>query len=171
MNEPIQQQSKPTSAEKVPRPTLWQVYVSFVRMGAVLIGGGNALLPLLDDEVVKRRGWATEEEMADYYALAQLLPGVIAINASMLIGNHLRGFAGNLISSLGLVTVPFFLIALYAITYSNINSFPLVMATLEGMRPAVAGMILGFGINMLIKALKPFFKRKSAAGASPKEGK
>ncbi len=140
------------------KPSLWQVYVSFVRMGAVLIGGGYALFPLLDNEVVKRRGWAKEGEMADYYALAQLLPGVVAINAAMLVGNRLRGFAGNLVSSLGLVTVPFVLIAAYAMTYSKVSSWPKVMAFLEGVRPAVAGMILGFGINMVIKAARGFVR-------------
>lgn len=140
------------------RPTLWEIYVSFVRMGALLIGGGYALLPLLEDEVVKRRGWAKEGEMSDYYALAQLLPGVIAINAAMLIGNRLRGFAGNLVSSLGLVTVPFLLIAAYAMTYSKVNGWPMVMNFLEGVRPAVAGMILGFGINMVVKALRGFYR-------------
>lgn len=136
------------------KPSLWQIYVSFVKMGAVLIGGGYALLPLLEDEVVRRRGWAKEGEMADYYALAQLLPGVIAINTSMLIGNRLRGFAGNLAAAVGLITVPFVLIAAYAMTYAHVNGFPVVERILTGMRPAVAGMILGFGINMVIKAMK-----------------
>ena len=96
--------------------------------------------------------------MADYYALAQLLPGVVAINAAMLVGNRLRGFAGNLVSSLGLITVPFVLIAAYAMTYSKVSSWPKVMAFLEGVRPAVAGMILGFGINMVIKAVRGFVR-------------
>ncbi len=142
----------------LPRPTLGEIYVSFVRMGALLIGGGYALLPLLENEVVKRRGWAKEGEMSDYYALAQLLPGVIAINAAMLVGNRLRGFAGNLVSSLGLVTVPFLLIAAYAMTYSKVNGWPMVMNFLEGVRPAVAGMILGFGVNMVVKAFRGLFR-------------
>lgn len=148
-----------TADASTSRPTLWQIYVSFVRMGALLIGGGYALLPLLEDEVVKHRRWAKEGEMGDYYALAQLLPGVIAINAAMLVGNRLRGFSGNLVSSLGLVTVPFFLIAAYAMTYSQVNGWPMVMNFLEGVRPAVAGMILGFGINMVVKAFRGFIHR------------
>jgi chromate transporter len=91
-------------------------------MGAVLIGGGYALLPILEEEIVKKRGWAKSEEMADFYALAQLLPGVIALNTSMLVGQKLRGFKGNLASSLGLIFVPFILIAIYAVLYSSTNT-------------------------------------------------
>ena len=130
-------------------PAVGEIFVSFVKIGAVLIGGGYAMLPLLEDEIVRRRKWAASEEMADFFALAQVLPGVIAINTAMLVGNRLRGLAGNLAAALGLVVVPFVLIAAYAMAYAYAQDYPAVMRVLEGVRPAVAGMMLGMGVNMM----------------------
>ena len=124
-------------------PTVGAIFTSFVKIGALLIGGGYAMLPLLEDEMVRRRKWATSDEMADFFALAQVLPGVIAVNTAMLVGNRLRGLAGNLAASLGLLVVPFSLIVAYAIAYASAQDMPAVMRVLEGVRPAVAGMRLG----------------------------
>ena len=101
--------------------SLLSIFVSFAKIGAVLIGGGYAMLPLLEDEIVRRKKWATSEEITDYFALAQLLPGVIAINTAMLTGNRLRGIWGNLAASLGVVSVPFVLIGAYAVAYSQMH--------------------------------------------------
>ncbi|MBO7166123.1 MAG: chromate transporter [Kiritimatiellae bacterium] len=137
--------------KKVP---LWDLFLSFLKMGAVLIGGGYALLPLLENEITVKHKWAKSEEMTDLYALAQLLPGVIAVNTAMLVGNRLRGLAGNLIAALGLVFVPFILIVIYAITYSTMNNVEVVMKILDGVRPAAAGMIFAMGLKMLVKESK-----------------
>ena len=94
--------------------SILSIFVSFAKIGAVLIGGGYAMLPLLEDEIVRRKKWTTSEEITDYFALAQLLPGVIAINTAMLVGNRLRGLAGNLAASVGVVSVPFALIGAVA---------------------------------------------------------
>ena len=123
-------------------------------MGAVLIGGGYALLPLLEQEIVNRRKWAKSEEMLDFYALAQLLPGVIALNTSMLIGNRLCGLAGTLAAAAGLVAVPFVLIALYAALYGWMKDIAVFEGVLTAVQAAVAGMIAGLGWNMLRKSAK-----------------
>jgi chromate transporter len=120
-------------------------------MGAILIGGGYALLPILENEIVKKRGWAKSEEMVDFYALAQLIPGVIALNTSMLIGQKLRGFKGNLAAALGIVFVPFILIAVYAVFYAYSSDVPVMVKILKGVRPAAAGMVLGMGVKMFLK--------------------
>jgi chromate transporter len=133
---------------------LLAIFASFAKIGAVLIGGGYAMLPLLEDEIVRRKKWATSEEITDYFALAQLLPGVIAINTAMLVGNRLRGIWGNLAASFGVVSVPFALIAAYAVAYSQMHEYPVVMKILQGVRPAVAGMMLAKGWNMSRKAVK-----------------
>ena len=134
--------------------SILSIFVSFAKIGAVLIGGGYAMLPLLEDEIVRRKKWATSEEITDYFALAQLLPGVIAINTAMLVGNRLRGIWGNLAASFGVVSVPFALIGAYAVAYSQMQDFPVVMRVLEGVRPAVAGMMLAMGWNMARKAVR-----------------
>ena len=135
-------------------PSCAAIFFSFAKIGALLIGGGYAMLPLLEDEVVRRKKWSTSEEITDFFALAQLLPGVIAINTAMLVGNRLRGLAGNLAASVGVVSVPFALIGAYAVAYSQMRDFPLVMGVLEGVRPAVAGMMLAMGWNMARKGAK-----------------
>ena len=112
------------------------------------------MLPLLEEEVVRRRKWATSEEMVDFFALAQVLPGVIAINTAMLVGNRLRGLAGNVAAAVGLLVVPFTLIVAYAIAYASAQDMPVVMRVLEGVRPAVAGMMLGMGLNMMRKSAR-----------------
>lgn len=135
-------------------PTVGAIFTSFVKIGALLIGGGYAMLPLLEDEMVRRRKWSTSEEMADFFALAQVLPGVIAVNTAMLIGNRLRGLAGNMAAAIGLLVVPFALIVAYAVAYASAQDMPVVMRVLEGVRPAVAGMMLGMGVNMMRKSAR-----------------
>lgn len=93
--------------------------MSFTKVGAVLFGGGYAMLPLLEREVVNTRGWCRLEEMTDYYAMSQLVPGVVAINTAMLIGHHLRGFRGTVAATLGVVFAPFFVILAYAIAFDQ----------------------------------------------------
>ncbi len=138
-------------------PSCASIFFSFAKIGAVLIGGGYAMLPLLEDEIVRRKKWTTSEEIADFFSLAQLLPGVIAINTAMLVGNRLRGLAGNLAASVGVVSVPFALIGAYAVAYSQMHEYPVVMKILQGVRPAVAGMMLAMGWNMSRKGAKGFW--------------
>ena len=146
-------------------PTVGGIFVSFVKIGAMLIGGGYAMLPILEDEMVRRRKWATSDEMADFFALAQVLPGVIAVNTAMLVGNRLRGLAGNLAAALGLLVVPFALIVAYAIAYTSAQDMPVVMRVLEGVRPAVAGMMLGMGVNMMRKSARTAWAVAVAVGS------
>ena len=134
--------------------SLGALFWSFMKMGAVLIGGGYALLPLLEREIVTRRQWAKSEEMLDLYALAQLLPGVIAVNTAMLVGNRLRGFAGTLVAAAGLTLVPFALIAAYAAAYGALSGTEVFSKALTGVQSAVAGMILALGFDMIRKTAK-----------------
>ena len=145
--------------------SLLSIFASFAKIGAVLIGGGYAMLPLLEDEIVRRKKWVTSEEITDYFALAQLLPGVIAINTAMLVGNRLRGIWGNLAASFGVVSVPFALIAAYAVAYSQMHEYPVVMKILQGVRPAVAGMMLGMGLKMMAKSARAAWAVAVSVGA------
>lgn len=134
--------------------TLKQIFVSFTKVGAVLFGGGYAMLPLLEREVVNRRQWCRIEEMADYYAMAQLVPGVIAVNTSMLIGHRLRGFRGCLAATAGVVAVPFLVILAYAVACDRLAGSTLMAAALSGLRPAVAGLMLGIAFTMFTRSCK-----------------
>ena len=83
--------------------SLWKIYRVFAEMGAVCVGGGYAMLSLVQRVVVEEHGWATEEELMDYYAIGQCTPGVIAVNVSTFIGHKLRGLPGAIAASLGLM--------------------------------------------------------------------
>jgi len=132
-------------SQKVP---LRHLFVSFLKIGGMLFGGGYAMLPLLEREVVGRRGWCTLAEMTDYYAMAQIIPGVIAINTSMLIGQRLRGAAGTAAAMAGTVFFPFLAILAYAIAFNQMAEFPVLQHAMSGLRPAAAGMLLGVACKL-----------------------
>ena len=152
--------------DKTDTVALGALFWSFAKMGAVLIGGGYALLPLLEREVVTRRKWARSEDMIDLYALAQLLPGVIAVNTAMLIGNRLRGFKGTLVAATGLTTAPFLMIASYAAAYGLLRETSFFSRALVGVQSAVAGMILGLGVDMIRKTVRGEARTRSATLAT-----
>ena len=79
------------------------IFFSFCRVGGLTFGGGLAMLPILEREVNDSHGWLTKEEIADYYALAQCAPGIIAINTSVLCGNHIAGVLGGIVAAFGVV--------------------------------------------------------------------
>jgi chromate transporter len=141
-------------SDKEPVATLRQIFVSFTKIGAVLFGGGYAMLPLLEREVVNRRGWCRFEEMADYYAMSQLVPGVVAINTAMLIGHHLRGFWGTVAATLGVVFAPFFAILAYAVAFDQMAGSKLLADAMSGLRPAVAGLMLGVAYTLFSRSRK-----------------
>jgi len=159
--------ASPEIAENARRATcervrLCQIFVSFAKVGAVLFGGGYAMLPLLEREVVNRRKWCRFEEMADYYAMSQLVPGVVAVNTAMLIGHHLRGFWGTVAATLGVVAAPFFVILAYAVAFDKMRESSLLADAMAGLRPAVAGLMLGVAYTMFMRSRKT----KLGAGVS-----
>ena len=133
---------------------LWPIFVSFTKIGAVLFGGGYAMLPLLEREVVDRRKWCRFEEMTDYYAMSQLVPGVVAVNTSMLIGHYLRGFWGTVAATAGVVFAPFFVILAYAVAFDQLAGCKVLADAMAGLRPAVAGLMLGVAYTMFDRSRK-----------------
>ncbi len=93
---------------------LLDLFLTSIKLGAMLIGGGYVLLPLLLSEVVDKKGWVEKDEILDYFAISQCLPGLIAINAMLFIGYKLRGKTGALLAFFGLLCAPFFIILLIA---------------------------------------------------------
>ena len=121
----------------------------FFKIGLFTFGGGYAMLPLLEREVVERRRWATHDAMTDFFALAQAIPGVIAVNTAMLIGQRLRGWRGAVVAALGTVTAPFFVILLLAGIFDRLGDNPWVARFITGLRPAVAGLLLGTALRLV----------------------
>ena len=85
---------------------LWELFWTFAKMGVMTFGGGMAMLPILQREVVDSKGWATEEELTDYYAIGQCTPGIIAVNTATFIGQKYGGAAGGVVATLGVVFTP-----------------------------------------------------------------
>jgi chromate transporter len=145
-----------TGTENIKRVPLRHLYFSFAGIGAVMFGGGYAMLPLLEREVVDRRRWCTHQEMAEYYAIAQVIPGVIAVNISMLIGSRYRGVLGAATAAVATVTAPFFTILILAIAFKHMAVTSSASAVFAGLRPAVAGLILAAAWGLLKRGCRNF---------------
>ena len=99
---------------KKEKTSLWLLFWTFAKMGVMTFGGGYAMLPILQREVIDNRGWATEEELMDYFAIGQCTPGIIAVNTATFIGQKLRGVAGGITATLGVVFPSLVIISLLA---------------------------------------------------------
>ena len=118
------------------------LYLAFLKIGAVNFGGGYAMLPLLEEDLNKKRGWVTTEELMDYFAIGQCTPGVIALNVSTFIGNKRRGIAGAAAATLGFLTCPIIIILVIAAFLTNFADIPIVQNAFAGIRVCVCVLIL-----------------------------
>ena len=122
---------------------LIELYWIFVKIGSVAFGGGYALLPILQRELVIKRDWTSDEELMDYFAIGQCTPGIISINVATFIGNKQKGVIGAIIATLGFVTVPLSLILLIAAFLKNFADLEIVNHAFAGIRVAVCVLIIG----------------------------
>ena len=143
-----------TPGAAAPRARLASLFASFVRVGGGMFGGGYAMLPLLEREVVERRRWATHEAMADLFALAQAIPGVIAVNTAMLIGQRLRGWRGAVAAALGMVTPSLIIIMLIAAFLRNFENNPIVRHAFTAISITVCALIIDAVIGLWKKGVK-----------------
>ena len=96
---------------------LWSLFLTFAKVGVMTFGGGYAMLPILQREVVENKGWATDEELTDYFAIGQCTPGVIAVNTATFIGQKRAGIAGGIVATLGAVLAASLLTTLSPVWY------------------------------------------------------
>lgn len=120
---------------------LWQLFSTFARIGLFTFGGGYAMLPLLQREVVERHGWATEEALMDYFAIGQCTPGVIAVNVSTFIGYRRRGISGSIFATLGVIFPSLIIITVIAMFLQNFAHYPAVVHAFNGIRACVCVLI------------------------------
>lgn len=116
-------------------------FATFFRIGMFTLGGGYAMIPLIQREVVDRHGWVTKEELLDLIAVSQSCPGVFAINLSTFIGYKLRRTRGALCTSIGTAMPSFLCILLIAMFFHQFDDNPVVAALFRGIRPAVVALI------------------------------
>lgn len=118
------------------------LFWSFFKIGAFTFGGGYAMIPLIEREVIDHRRWVKREEFLDLLTLAQSAPGPIALNTAVFVGYQLRGLWGAVSAILGIVIPSFVVILLVAILFSDIRHNAWVEAAFKGMRPAVVALIV-----------------------------
>ncbi|MDR1933467.1 MAG: chromate transporter [Spirochaetales bacterium] len=134
--------------ETVKARDLLTMFVSFFKIGAFTIGGGYAMLPLIEREFVDVRGWVTQEEIVDVFAVAQSLPGVIAINTSICIGYKIGGIRGSLMAAAGMIIPSFVSILLIAVFLVNMQNNQWIQKAFSGVRAGVTAMILLAAIKL-----------------------
>jgi chromate transporter len=121
---------------------LLELYLAFLRIGAVNFGGGYAMLPLLERDLVKDRGWTTTEDLTDYFAIGQCTPGLIALNVATFIGSRRKGVAGSIAATVGFVTMPIIIILLIATFLQGFADYPVVQNAFAGIRVCVCVLIV-----------------------------
>lgn len=139
---------------------LWDLFVTFARIGGFTFGGGYAMLPMLQKEVVEARHWATEEELVDYFAIGQCTPGIIAVNTATFIGQKLRGVAGGITATLGVVFPSLVIISLLAGLITSFSHLTWVQDAFSGVQVCVCVLIF----NAVVKLLKKSVIDKRTAG-------
>lgn len=119
-----------------------QLFTSFMKIGAFTFGGGWAMIPIIEREVVDKHNWITREDFIDELAVAQSLPGILAVNISVLVGNKLRGIKGSIAAGIGTILPSFVIILLIAMFFAHIYDNPTVASIFKGIRPAVVALIV-----------------------------
>ena len=137
---------------------LWDLYRAFFTIGALTFGGGYAMLPMLEREIVAKHKWSTSEELLDYFAIGQCTPGVIAVNTATFVGQKCRGTLGALFCTLGMVFPSMVIITLIAAFLSNFAHLPVVQNAFAGVRVCVCVLIF----NAVMKLWKKSVVDKAA---------
>lgn len=146
------------------KASLWQIFAVFAKIGAFTIGGGYAMIPLIQAEL-GRRGWIPEEDLPDIVALSQSAPGVMAVNISIFAGHRLRGVKGSVVATLGSVLPSFLAILAIAMFFTAFRDNPWVERAFRGIRPVVISLIAVPMVNMARKSCRKWWMWALAAGA------
>lgn len=122
--------------------TLLELYWTFVKIGCVTFGGGYAMLPILEKELVDKRHWTTMDDLRDYFSIGQCTPGIIALNVSTFIGQKRKGIAGAVASTTGFLTGPIIIILIIASFLTNFAQLEIVQHAFAGIRVCVCVLIV-----------------------------
>ena len=142
-----------------------QLYIAFLRIGGLTFGGGLAMLPMLQYELVEKKGWITEEDLLDCYAIGQCTPGIIAVNTSTFVGYKRKGIPGAIASTLGMITPSIVIITLVAICLQAFMENVWVQHALMGVRAVVCALMLNTVLTLAKKSLKNAFCFAICGGA------
>ena len=142
---------------------LTELFIVFFKLGAFTIGGGIAMLPLLQNTLIEEKKWFTKEEFIDAVAICQGLPGVIAINMATYVGYKKKGLAGSLVSTIGVTLPSFVLILIIAHGISAIGNNPYVLGAMAALRAAALGLVVVAIIQLAPSAIKNKWAMAAAA--------
>ena len=150
--------------KSIDRVSLWQIFITFAKIGAFTIGGGYAMIPVIQSEM-SRKGWISDEDLPDIVALSQSTPGVMAVNISIFAGHKLRGTKGSIVATLGSILPSFLIILAIAMFFTAFKDNPWVERAFKGIRPAVIALILVPMVNMARKSCKKWWHWLLAVGS------
>ena len=135
------------------KTSLWSLFLTFAKVGVMTFGGGYAMLPILEREVVTNHNWTTSEQMLDYYAIGQCTPGVISVNVATFIGYKKRGLPGSIVATLGVIFPSIVIITALASVLKMFQDNVYVKKAFEGIRIAVCALMITAVINLVKKAV------------------
>ncbi|MCR5062280.1 MAG: chromate transporter [Treponema sp.] len=133
---------------------LLKLYLVFAKIGSFTIGGGLAMMPMIQKELIEKRKWMTEEELLDYYAVGQSTPGIVAVNVSTFVGYKQFGIPGGFIATLGMITPSIAIIMIIATFINSIQDYPYVQKALKGINVAVAALLTKVVVTFVKKSVK-----------------
>ena len=135
---------------------LFDLFWTFCKIGALTFGGGYAMLPLIQREIVENKKWSTEKEIIDYYAVGQCTPGVIAVNTATFIGYKLRGIIGGIVATLGVIFPSIVIILIIATFLQNFADLAIVQSAFAGIRVAVVALIITTVVKLIKSSIKDY---------------
>lgn len=134
-----------------------ELLITFMKIGGFTFGGGYAMLPLIQKEIVDKKHWATEEEIMDYYAVSQCTPGIIMVNTATFIGFYQKGVLGAMIATLGVIIPSIVIILIIASVLTTFSSLAIVQHALAGIRVAVCVLVLNAVVKLWKSGIKDLF--------------
>ncbi len=136
---------------------LWDLFRVFFTIGALTFGGGYAMLPMLEREIVNKHKWATQEDLLNYFAIGQCTPGIIAVNTATFVGHKVKGFWGSIIATLGVVAPSIVIITIIAMVLENFMDIVWVQHAFAGIRVAVCALITASVIKLFKTNVKEYW--------------
>ena len=130
-----------------------ELFLTFAKVGVMTFGGGMAMLPILQREVVENKGWATDEELTDYFAIGQCTPGIIAVNTATFIGQKRKGILGGIVATLGIVFPSLIIITLLAGLITSFSHLEWVQNAFAGIQVCVCVLIFNAVSKLLKKSV------------------
>ena len=137
---------------------IWSLFSTFFKIALFTVGGGYAMLPVMEQQFVEKKKWIHHEDIVDVMALVQSVPGVIAVNAAVFVGNRVAGIFGALAAAFGVILPSFIIIVLIAMFMDNVQNIPFVKEAFLGVRAGVCAMILLSALNFWQKIVRGRFE-------------